>query len=325
MRRRQFITLLGGAAAGWPLAVRAQRRDPPIVGVLSIQGLDATLAMLRKGLGDGGLVEGRDYVIEARLASEPDIGHLRSLAAELVRRRVGVIVAIGTAGVAQAAKAETSTIPIVFSNGSDPVKVGLVASMNRPGGNATGVSFQVSALGPKRLELLREMVPQARSIAFLVNPINPVTEGDIEEMQRAAGSLGQSIVVVRATNDNEINAAFAAIAREGADALFVNTDAYLSSRGDQIVGLAARYRIPASYPNSAYVRVGGLTSYGDDRAEMQRQVGVYAARILKGDKPADLPVVQPTKFEFVINLKTAKALGLTMPPTMLTLADEVIE
>jgi putative ABC transport system substrate-binding protein len=325
MRRRDFITLLGSAAA-WPLAARAQQQPKlPIVGVLSIQGVDPTLAAVRKGLSDGGFVEGRNYVIETRLVSEPDFGRLRSLAAELVRLPVAVLIASATAGVAQAAKAETSTIPIVFSNGSDPVKVGLVASMNRPGGNVTGVSFQISALGPKRLELLREIVPQARTIAFLVNPINPVTEGDTEEMLRAARSVGQSIIVVRAGNENEIDAAFATIARERADALLVNVDAYLSSRAAQIVRLAARHRVPASYPNSAYVKAGGLTSYGDDRAESQRQVGLYAARILKGDKPADLPVLQPTKFELVINLHTAKALGLAVPPTLLTLADEVIE
>jgi putative ABC transport system substrate-binding protein len=323
MKRRAFISLLGGAAA-WPIAARAQQ-GLPIVGVLSIQGLDPTFAALRKGLSDSGLVEGRNYVIEVRLVSEPNFEHLRNLAAELIRRRVAVLIATGTAGVAQAAKAETSTIPIVFSNGSDPVKVGLVASMNRPGGNATGVSFQISALGPKRLELLREIVPQATTVAFLVNPVNPVTEGDIEEMLRAARSVGQSVVVVRASNENEIDAAFATIARERADALLVNVDAYLSSRKDQIIGLAARYRIPASYPNSEYVRAGGLTSYGDDRAESQRQVGLYAARILKGEKPADLPVMQPIKFEMVVNLKTARALGLTVPDKLLALADEVIE
>jgi putative ABC transport system substrate-binding protein len=325
MRRRDFITLLGGAATTWPIAARAQQRRLPIVGVLSIRGIDPTFAAVRKGLSDGGLIEGLHYVIEIRLVSEPDFGLLRSLAAELISRPVAVLIATGTAGVAQAAKAETSTIPIVFSNGSDPVKVGLVASMNRPGGNATGVSLLVSALGPKRLELLREIVPQAGTIAFLVNPTNPVTEGDIEEMQRAARSVGQGIVVVRASNGNEIDAAFATIARERANALLVNNDAYLASRQDQIIGLAARHRIPASYPNSESVRAGGLTSYGDNRAESQRQVGLYAARILKGDKPADLPVLQPTKFELVINLKTAKSLGLAVSPTLLTLADEVIE
>jgi putative ABC transport system substrate-binding protein len=237
---------------------------------------------------------------------------------------VNVLIATGSANTAWAAKAATASVPIVFANGSDPVKIGLVASMNRPGGNTTGVSFYTSALGPKRLELLRELVPHANTIAFLVNPNDPVTKGDIDELELAAHTVGQKLFVVTARNEHEIDAALATAA-EQAGALLVNVDAFFTSRRHQLVALADRYRIPASYNNSQYIKVGGLISYGDDRLDSYRQVGIYAARILKGDKPADLPVMQPTKFELVINLKTAKALGLEVPPMLLARADEVIE
>jgi putative ABC transport system substrate-binding protein len=330
MRRREFIMLLGGAAAttALPLMARAQQSAVPVLGVLGIGplGSDATSMMgLRRGLNEQGFVEGRNVTIETRSTPAADYDHLVALASDLVRHPAAVLIATGSAGVAKAAKAATASIPIVFANGSDPVKVGLVASMNSPGGNATGVSFFTSTLGPKRLELLRELVPQATTIAFLVNPTNPVTEGDTKDMEAAAQSVGQRIIVVTASNGNEIDAALATASRERVGALLVNVDAFFSSRRHQLAALAARYRIPASYNNSQYVRAGGLMSYGDDRLDSYRHVGVYAGRILKGEKPADLPVLQPTKYELVINLKTAKALGLEVPPMLLARADEVIE
>jgi putative ABC transport system substrate-binding protein len=271
------------------------------------------------------IVEGRNVGIETRFASSSDPDRLLALASDLVRRQVSVIVATGSAGVAKAAKAATATIPIVFANGSDPVRVGLVASIGRPDGNATGVSFYTSTLGPKRLELLRELVPQAGTIAFLVNPTNLVTEGDIKDMEKAARSVDQLIFVVRASSAQEIDAAFTSIARERAGALHVNVDAFFSSRRHQLAALALSHRIPASFNTRQYVEAGGLVSYGDNRFDSYRQVGVYAGRILRGDKPVDLPVVQPTKFELVINLTTAKAIGLAIPETFLLRADEVIE
>jgi putative ABC transport system substrate-binding protein len=283
------------------------------------------LASFRNGLSEQGFAEGQNAVIESRFAATGQYDGLLSLAFDLVRLPVTVLAAIGTAGVARAAKTATTTIPIAFANGSDPVKVGLVASMNRPGGNATGVSFYTSTLGPKRLELLRELVPQATTIAFLVNPTNPVTEGDTKDMEDAARNIGQRIIVVRAKNESEIDTAFATVAQERAGSLLVNVDGFFSTRRNQLASLAAHYRIPTSYNNRVYVEAGGLMSYGDNRFDSYRQLGVYVGRILKGDKPADLPVMQPTKFELVINLKTAKALGLTVPPTLLARADEVIE
>jgi putative tryptophan/tyrosine transport system substrate-binding protein len=313
VRRREFITLLGAAAAAWPLAAGAQQAPMPVIGFLSIGSLEsnaASMAGFRRGLNEQGFVEGRNVMIETRFAADARYERLLALASDLVRRPVAVLIATGSASSARAAKAATTTIPIVFANGSDPVSIGLVASMNRPGGNATGVSYFTSTLGPKRLELLRELVPQATTIAFLV---------------KAARSVGQRIIVVSASNEKEIDAAFESVAGERAGALLVNVDAFFLSRRDQLVELAARYRVPASYNNGEYVKVGGLMSYGDNRTDSYRQVGVYAARVLKGEKPADLPVMQPTKFELFINLKTAKALGLEVPPLLLARADEVIE
>jgi putative ABC transport system substrate-binding protein len=283
------------------------------------------MAGLRKGLAETEFTEGRNLVIETRWTSGMQQDRLLAHAYEFVRRPVSVLVATGSAGVAQIAKMASTKIPIVFANGSDPVKVGLVASINRPDGNATGVSFFTSTLGPKRLELLRELVPQAIKIAFLVNPTNPVTEGDTKDMENAARSVGQQIIVVKARNESEIDAAFEIVAGEHADALLVNVDAFFNSRRHQLAVLASRYRIPASYNSSQYVTAGGLMSYGDDRLDSYRQVGVYVGRILRGEKPADLPVMQPTKFKLVINLKAAKSLGLTVAPTLLVRADEVIE
>jgi putative ABC transport system substrate-binding protein len=328
MRRREFLGLVGGAAVAWPEVAQAQQAAIPVIGVIGILPLDATantMIGIRKGLSESGFVEGKNVMIETRRVPIAQYDQLLSMASELARRPVAVLVATGSARVAQAAKAATATVPIVFANGSDPVKVGLVASMNRPGGNATGFSFFTSTLGPKRLELLRELVPGAGTIAFLVNPKNPVTEGDVVAIENAAHSVGQRIIVVRASTEGEIDAVFASIAREGASAILVNVDAFFTSRRQQMIALAQSYLIPASYNNSLYTRAGGLMSYGDDRLDSYRQVGLYVGRILKGDKAADLPVMQPTKFELVINVKTAKALGLIVPPTLLARADEVIE
>jgi putative ABC transport system substrate-binding protein len=283
------------------------------------------MASLRKGLAEQGFVDGQNMTIETRFSARGDHDQLLSLASDLVRRPVAVLIATGSARSAEAAKAATTTIPIVFANGSDPVSIGLVPSINRPGGNVTGVSFYTSTLGPKRLELMRELVPEAKTIAFLVNPVNPVTKGDVKEMDNAARSVGQRIAVVTASNEQEIDAAFLALARERAAALIVNVDAFFNSRRHQLAALAARYRVPASFNASQYVTAGGLISYGDNRTDSYRLAGVSAGRILKGEKPADLPVMQPTKFELVINLKTAKALGLEVPPSLLARADEVIE
>jgi putative ABC transport system substrate-binding protein len=326
MRRRQFITLLGSAAA-WPLAARAQQPAMPVVGYLRIGDQRVSRdASFRDGLHEEGFVEGRNLLIESRIAPTGQYDRLLALASELVALRVAVLYAPGSAGMARAAKAATSTIPIVFANGSDPVKVGLVASINRPGGNTTGISFYTSALVPKRLELLRELMPQAeKPIAFLVNPTNPVAEGDIEDMEEAARRIGQRIMVVRARNETEIDAAFTTMTQQGANALLVDVDAYFSSRRNQLAALAARYRIPASYNNRDYVEAGGLMSYGSNLDDATRQAGIYVGRILKGENPADLPVIQPTKFELVINLATAKSLSLTIPPGVLAIADEVIE
>ena len=323
MKRREFILLLCGAAA-WPLVARAQQAAMPVIGLLSIGSLTG-MADFHNGLSEQGFVEGRNVLIESRFAPTGQYDRLLALASELVGFRVAVLFATGSAGVARAAKAATATIPIVFANGGDPVKIGLVASMNRPGGNATGVSFYTGALAPKRLELLRELMPQAQTVAFLVNPTNPVSEGDIEDMEDAARSVGQRIVVVRAKNETEIDTAFATISQQRADALLVDVDAYFNSRRDQLAALAARYRVPASYNNRRYVKAGGLISYGPNLDDAVRQSAIYVGRILKGEKPADLPVMQPTKFELVINLTTAKALGITVPPSLLVRADEVIE
>ena len=327
MKRREFIALAGGAAAAWPLMARAQQSAMPVIGFLTIGSPvtnASTLTIFRDGLREQGFVEGR-VIIESRYAPTGNYDGLLALATELVRLPVAVLFATGSAGVARAAKAATATIPIVFANGGDPVKVGLVASLNRPGGNATGVTFYTSALVAKRLELLRELVPQAQTIAFLVNPTNPVTQGDTDDMEDAARSVGQQIMVVRAKNEAEIDAAFAAIAQQRVGALLVDVDAYFNSRRDQLAALAARYGIPASYNNRRYVEAGGLMSYGPNLDDAVRQAGVYVGRILKGEKPTDLPVQQPTKFELVINHKIAKALGLVIPPSLQALADEVIE
>src|SRR5262245_49698469 len=268
----------------------------PVIGNIGLQAMeDARMVSFQKGLHEQGFVEGRNAVIESRYASTGDYEGLLALANDLVRLPVTVLFTSGSAGVARAARAATATIPIVFANGSDPVKVGLVASLNRPGGNATGISFYTSALIPKRLELLREFVPQAKTIAFLVNPTNPVAEGDTKDFENAAHNVGQPIIIVKASNETEIETAFATIVREQAGAVLVDVDAYFSSRRDQLSTLAARYSIPASYNDREYVSACGLMSYGPDLNDAIRQAGVYVGRILKGEKPADLPVMQLTK------------------------------
>lgn len=331
MKRRELIALIVGTIVGlpvWSFDGRAQQSAKPVVGVLDIGTPESKAALMvhfRNGLREQGFVEGKNIAVESRYALSAQPDRLRTLASQLIGFPVTVLVAMGSAGTARAAEAATKTIPIVFANGSDPVKVGLVASLNRPGGNATGISFYTSALGPKRLELLRELVPQVTTVSFLVNPTNPVTKEDIKNMEDAARSVGQRIAVVKAANENEIDAAFDAMAKGGAGALLVNVDAFFASRALQLAALAARYRIPASYNNSIYVKAGGLMSYGDNRANSYRQLGIYVGRILKGEKPADLPVMQPARFTLAINFKTAKALGLAVPPQLLALADQVIE
>lgn len=326
MKRREFIGLVGGAAAAWPLAARAQQPALPLIGFLyagAAQPSPGSLNEFRSGLSEQGYVEGRTVAIEVRATEQND--QLPMLVGELVRRQVAVIFALGTTNSAVAAKAATATIPIVFANGGDPVALGLVASTSRPGGNVTGVSFLAGVLLPKRLDLQRKLVPQAVTIGFLVNPTNSRAEADQQVMQEAARSVGQNIVVLNASTETEIDTALATAARQGLGGLIVDGDAFYNNQAAQLATLSVRYRIPTNYPARVGPDNGGLMSYGDDRRESYREAGVYAGRILKGEKPADLPVLLPAKFEFVINLKSAKALALEIPPTLLALADEVIE
>jgi putative ABC transport system substrate-binding protein len=328
MRRREFITLLGGTAVAWPLAARAQQPALPVIGFVNAGSADASagrVADFRKGLGETGYVEGRNVTVEYHWL-EGRYDGLPALMADLVRRRVAVIATLGATAAAIAAKAATTTIPIVFGVGEDPVKLGLVASLARPGGNATGINFFTQEVVAKRLGLLHELVPKAVRVAVLLNPTNvTVAETTLRAVQEAARVLGLQIHVLNASTSREIDAAFATLARERSDALFVAAEAFFTSRRTQFVTLAARDRIPAAYANRDFVAAGGLMSYGTDIADSWRQVGVYTGNILKGAKPADLPVAQSTRFEFVISLKTAKTLGIDVPPGLLAITDEVIE
>ncbi len=325
MRRRQFIALLGTAVA-WPLAARAQQPAVPVIGFLNPGSLETTrnVAALHRGLSETGYFEGRNLAIEYRWA-EDRLDRLPALAADLVRRQVAVIVAWPTPA-ALAAKAATKSIPIVFATGADPVEIGLVASLNRPGGNLTGMSNLDAAVVAKRLALLHELMPTATSIAYLVNPSNAVfAEAETRELEDAARTLGVRLLILKASDPSEFEAAFATLVLERAGGLVVGSDSLFSRHSDQLVALAARHRVPAMYAYRETTAAGGLMSYGTDFPDAYRKVGLYTGRILKGDKPADLPVQQPTKFELVINLKTAKALGLSIPETLLATADEVIQ
>jgi putative ABC transport system substrate-binding protein len=324
--RRQFMALLGGAAAAWPLAARAQQSAMPVIGFLdtrSPDGMTDRLRAFREGLKDSGYVERENVTIEYRWA-ENQLDRLPELAAELVRRQVAVIAATSTYS-AFAAKAATTTTPIVFLVGEDPVRLGLVASLARPGGNLTGINNFTGELTLKRLELLREMVPGAARIAVLVNPANTRTETALRDPAAAARVMGLQIQVLNASTSREIDAAFATFVRERPDAVFVGLDVFFISRRAQLVNLASRHALPATYPLREFAEVGGLMSYGTNIADTFRHIGVYAGRILKGAKPADLPVVQSTKFELVINAWSARMLGLAVPPTLIATADEVIE
>ena len=326
MRRRNFITLLGGAAMTWPLAARAQQAAMPIIGLLdsrSPDGMTDRLRAFREGLKDSGYVERENVAIEYRWA-ENQLDRLPELAAELVRRQVAVIAATST-NPAFAAKAATTTIPIVFVVGEDPVRLGLVASLARPGGNLTGINILSGELTAKRLNLLREMVPGAARIAVLVNPANVMTENALRDVAAAARVMGLQIQVLNASTSGEIDAAFATFVRERPDAVFVGLDVFFISRRAQLVNLASRHALPATYHLREFAEAGGLMSYGTNIVDTFRQAGVYAGRILKGAKPADLPVVQSTKFELVINAWSARMLGLEVPPSLLARADEVIE
>jgi len=328
VRRREFITLVGGVTLAWPLAAHAQQQPPamPVIGFLHYGSPGAyahTVSAVRQGLRESGFIEGQNVALEYRWA-EGQYGRLPALAGELVQRQVFAIVAAGVVA-AKAAKAATTTIPIVFSSGADPIEAGIVASLNRPGGNATGVSIIAQELATKRLELLRELVPRTRLIAMLINPDNPGGGPEFDDVEVAARALGLQARKVKATNEFELNAAFVAIATPRFDALIVGQDGYFVQQRDQIAGLAARYSIPAIYAFREHVVAGGLISYGSSPADGYRQVGLYVGKILNGAKPADLPVIQPTTFELIINLKTANALTLSIPPLLLARADEVIE
>jgi putative tryptophan/tyrosine transport system substrate-binding protein len=327
VKRREVITLLGGAAA-WPLSARAQQAGAmPVVGFMSARSPEDTVQELNafyKGLDEGGFIDRRNVTIEYRWA-RGDYARLPKLAAELVQQRVNVLVATGGDASARAAKAATATIPVVFNMGSDPVKAGLVESFNRPGGNVTGCVILTESMEQKRFDLLREIVPAVTLFGAIINPNYPAAIDQLRDIEAAAPQVGKRVFVAKASNDAELDAGFAALLREGVGGLLVASDPYFDTRRGRIIAFAEQNRLPAIYQFRQYAVEGGLISYGPSITDAYRQVGVYAARILKGAAPADLPIVQPTKFDFLINLKTAKALGLEIPPTVSARADEVIE
>ena len=326
MRRRDFIVFLSGAAAPWPLIAHAQQAAMPVIGFLNSgapESFEERIAAVLKGLNETGYIEGRNIEIDYQWAGAK-YDRLPILAAHLLDRHVALIVTTGFPA-ALAAKSATSVIPIVFLTGGDPVELGLVASLSRPGGNITGVTEILGVLGPKRLELLRELVPTATTIAILVNPNSPITSTHLALEQAAARSLGQQVIVASAGNKNDLDAAFAMIVQQASNALIVNDDPFFISSREQLVALAARHALPTIYFQRSFAAFGGLISYGPNVPDVSCQLGIYTGRILKGEKAADLPVMQPTKFELVVNLATAKALGLTVSPALLAQADEVIE
>lgn len=326
MKRREFLTRGGSVVAAWPLAALAQV-PMPVIGFLNGQSADTysyVATAVRKGLAETGYVEGRNLTIEYRWADSHD-NRLSALAADLAQRHVAVIVCGGSPVAPLAAKAATSTIPIVFATGSDPVKLGYIASLNRPGGNITGIAFLVTQLTAKRLELLHELIPKVTTVAALFNFKNLNTVSNRKDLEEAAREFGLKLVVLAASTESEIDAAFASLAEQKAGALFVAADPLFNSNRDKVIALASRYAVPAIYELREFVAAGGLMSYGTSITEAYHQAGIYAGRILKGENPADMPVMQSTKFDLVIILKTAKALGLTIPPSLLALANEVIE
>ena len=326
MRRRDFITLVAGAAA-WPLAARAQQPAVPVIGLLSAQTTAASqdrLAVFRQGLADAGLVEGRNLSIVYR-SSEGDPARLPALAAELVRIPVAVIAAVGGDASIHAASAATRTIPIVFTTGSDPVEAGMVASVSRPGGNVTGVTSLQNYVAGKQLGLMRDMVPQLATIGFLASPQVPMIAVSTRDIEVAAQKVGLKAVVINVNSESDIESAFAQFSQQRVDALIVSSGAFFNRYLDRLTALTRRYAIPAIFISRDYAAAGGLMSYGPDTRDTYHQAGLYVARILRGDRPADLPVMQPTRFELVINMKTVMTLGLTAPPGLLAIADEVIE